>query len=1264
MEIDDIIKHIFGPDFHKPNHQTMFQNEPKSGLLENVHHWVDQLLQDMGVSSDKDPWVADLREGRIGPAVVHFDTATHVGLFVVGSDRLSVNSQSNFSTIRANVCLYGGKWQYEIQLGSKGVMQLGWATSSCKFSQEIGVGDTVSSFAYDGNRVRKWNVATYKYGESWLSGDIIGCIADFDMGVLEFYRNGRSMREAFTNVPIGPGRAYFPAVSLAYTENLVANFGSTPFKYPVPGFEPIQQAPHQDLAKAEKLCHWLYRLLMLFDRKYEMIGLESSPQVEDVMSNQALLMGLAREFLRPMASLLLSPYIVEACLMVMLKELCRVPEVLGRSKTNVLSVREKRRLTLLLDMMWAFLEEFEMRQVLESILSYLLSDFRHVSFVLEYPHQRQSLLMLTFVLQHPHTRRYLLENILFDKIRFCNFVHVKPLDEGGLQEIVKEPWWETTPPDLDIDKNKAGYFAACHLVKEATAVIEALQIELLKTLLDNTDGSSAQPSSRKIFLRKFRNFLHENLISSRSLPFLQTPLPITLCCFHRLLVTFRQLWDREVVLYPVVIPARCFYDSSIHYYGVDRLGGVLSHLNKTLVEDLVKVLGPDHEVVTSFMQTLADGRSSDVASLRSTDSIDFFAGPSANLEARFDGRAVMIPMLAHMLSEHPTLGTMFVERFSSASSYQHAAPKTTSSVGNLDAASSLIELLDGLVLFYHMAAHKQISKVSTLRDSMADYTSAVASNKSRLSSLSPEDSSLVAAELQRATQVFEDKLMEQSRHMAWVRAAVFSPEKQSHLAWLFRVVLQTVKLSSQEGQLFSFVPDFYLEALVELCTALRTYLHPTCPIDNIEGYEDLLIEMAEFLCDHFSDTRIVHANSKDTMIQALASFVCCDVTLDALEKVPYASRMNMVHSLLRPYENRAWAQSNWVLVRMWQGCGFAFRYKKSPHLSRKLGPKVLHTDASLISHAMKPCPSPLFQGHIREVMLSNEALSTSFLNSLLNQLNWAFSEFIGMLQEIQNVSNRPERVFIESRQLRICATCFDLALALLRVLEMISSIAGEIFKDPLRVSSELLLSRLCQLMCQVLNRVSSQAGCFQHVVQLEIPDLETVDHFPILTAVVGILLALLKEELDQFSDENLEVPKIAKALLTEPSFQISSLRFLMGDIQKVLKKQRKMPFSLINYAEDVSMEEQDRVRNMIRMLDVYSKLLSDVKVIADEDVCTICYAYPINATFKPCNHQSCRSCITHYLMNCKNCFFCKAAIEFVMNSDGTVLLDLTKTDIK
>lgn len=54
-----------------------------------------------------------------------------------------------------------------------------------------------------------------------------------------------------------------------------------------------------------------------------------------------------------------------------------------------------------------------------------------------------------------------------------------------------------------------------------------------------------------------------------------------------------------------------------------------------------------------------------------------------------------------------------------------------------------------------------------------------------------------------------------------------------------------------------------------------------------------------------------------------------------------------------------------------------------------------------------------------------------------------------------------------------------------------------------------------QLLCQILNRVSSQTSSFQHVVLLDIPDLEAVDHFPILAAVVGILLALLKDDMTE-----------------------------------------------------------------------------------------------------------------------------------------------------
>jgi hypothetical protein len=52
--------------------------------------------------------------------------------------------------------------------------------------------------------------------------------------------------------------------------------------------------------------------------------------------------------------------------------------------------------------------------------------------------------------------------------------------------------------------------------------------------------------------------------------------------------------------YPIVVPARTFYDGSVNYYNLERLGGVLSHLNKTLKPELVRVLGPDHSVITAI----------------------------------------------------------------------------------------------------------------------------------------------------------------------------------------------------------------------------------------------------------------------------------------------------------------------------------------------------------------------------------------------------------------------------------------------------------------------------------------------------------------------------------------------------------------------------------------------------------------------------------------------------------------------------------------
>jgi hypothetical protein len=59
---------------------------------------------------------------------------------------------------------------------------------------------------------------------------------------------------------------------------------------------------------------------------------------------------------------------------------------------------------------------------------------------------------------------------------FTNFVHVKPLDESGLVEVVSHVWWDSNGADQRIEQNKAAYFVACQKIKEAVASNEMLNM--------------------------------------------------------------------------------------------------------------------------------------------------------------------------------------------------------------------------------------------------------------------------------------------------------------------------------------------------------------------------------------------------------------------------------------------------------------------------------------------------------------------------------------------------------------------------------------------------------------------------------------------------------------------------------------------------------------------------------------------------------------------------------------------------------------------
>ena len=199
--------------------------------------------------------------------VVGLDNSSICGDITIIKPPLLVESLANFSSARANACVWRGKWMYEVMLETSGIQQLGWATLSCPFTEHEGVGDGDDSYAYDGKRVRKWNKDAETYGQSWVAGDVIGCCIDLDHDEILFFRNGNPLGVAFRGIrKMGPGFGYYPAISLSQGERCELNFGGRPFKYPIEDYLPLQAPPSKS--------YFVTRLLQCWSRLLDMHSVE------------------------------------------------------------------------------------------------------------------------------------------------------------------------------------------------------------------------------------------------------------------------------------------------------------------------------------------------------------------------------------------------------------------------------------------------------------------------------------------------------------------------------------------------------------------------------------------------------------------------------------------------------------------------------------------------------------------------------------------------------------------------------------------------------------------------------------------------------------------------------------------------------------------------------------------------------------------------------------------------------------------------------
>lgn len=73
--------------------------------------------------------------GRIGGKESKLDKKSAYGdVIFSGRENLDVEAISSFASIRANTGVFSGRYYYEVQLKTSGLMQIGWSTLQTPFN--------------------------------------------------------------------------------------------------------------------------------------------------------------------------------------------------------------------------------------------------------------------------------------------------------------------------------------------------------------------------------------------------------------------------------------------------------------------------------------------------------------------------------------------------------------------------------------------------------------------------------------------------------------------------------------------------------------------------------------------------------------------------------------------------------------------------------------------------------------------------------------------------------------------------------------------------------------------------------------------------------------------------------------------------------------------------------------------------------------------------------------------------------------------------
>lgn len=1082
-----------------------------------LHQTQDLREQDSKAASRR--FDEDVEDGRIGPHAVTMKRHTPSRLadkMKTDKDGLVIRSHGNFASMRASTCVFKGRWMYEVIMHTDGILQIGWATFACTFTNEEGVGDAPDSFSYDGKRQRRWNLSHKHYGEKWSKGDVIGACIDLELGQITFYRNGKSMGVAFNNVRTkGPGLAYFPTLSLSYGERSELNFGQFPMLYPVEGFSPLHNVAPSVLAIAEmhtRLITGLMPTLVQLWPKDSTTNNSNSAEAfvcRPVGSVKARVPPASEEFGKAMLALCTSfesygPLLAD-------QRSAVVPLV------SYLVTASELEAFVFLEASKSCMEAHEYEKMLESMLHYVGMRACTAS-LLDGPGPRP-FIQFSSVLFRSAAALPVLRTMpqkmfgLLDRL----FAFRQP-NENDLGAFSPTVYWEEAvearamvdkyakPEDkAALDDSPAQLEAAFRerkFVMERKVELAMEELDQLVSILLDSDS----PEVRSVLVDWIREIQRENDGKNKNVPPPTLSPPSLLSNLFFALCTYLMdpLSDMDPADYP-----QCFFTNPIlcdlEPDSVALLGGTFSHVNKS------------HPI----------------------------SGSADNLREFFEKG---------------------------------------------DREKMVFKLIDGALRLFHNGVGESMSK-------MADRRTITSSGKGEVKrffgifqekgELSPHD--------QRTLRNLLGTIHTSVRATCWDESNLFLARHKEGLSDLFTYVGRVVNLLQDKGDIYSYVPEYYMVGACKMFHALRKdSSYPPASARQLAGVNVAV----EFSVRHFDDDRIVNPDAREMLLQSLAYLMMKARFVRFFEKNDMAKE-KLMPKLLASFNSRSWIHVGSVLKSVSKGCSFG-------------------------THEQPASASPIFQESFAATCRAGDAAATAFLNQLFNFLNTAVSEFRVALAELQdrtvgNIRNK-------------CCIIFELLSMTLMILEVIAWKAPEVL-----LASNLNRARLCELVLLVLSSVASDGSYgtrFEKFLQIAAKD----DKKPIevelsvLGPIAGIGTKLLAA-----GKENPELPGVLQDLVT-----------VAGTFEPVLMR-RLREFDWRAARSSITDEDVNLVTAFVdAVTEVHEAgLASPMEEDSDDDLCPICCAMPLDTEFVPCQHRSCERCIERHLLDNDRCFFCNANVKSV-----------------